>query len=117
MAVEVELSHSYLLTFGCCVTAAERQSGRMASDMEAHMKQRCVTEFLHVEKMAPTDIHQHLLNIYGDQTVDVSTVRQWVVCFSSGDSDVEEEPCLRQPCRFLQAWHAGSCSSLVKMHS
>jgi len=50
MAVEVELSHSYLLTFGCCVTAAERQSGRMASDMEAHMKQRCVTEFLHAEK-------------------------------------------------------------------
>jgi len=27
-----------------------------------------------VEKMAPTDIHQHLVNIYGDQTVDVSTV-------------------------------------------
>jgi len=37
--------------------------------------------------MAPDDIHQCLLNINGDQTIDVSTVRQWVVCFSSGDSN------------------------------
>ena len=50
------------------------------------MKQRCVSEFPHVEKMAHIDSHQHLLNVSGNQTVDVSTVRQWVVCFSSGDS-------------------------------
>ena len=30
--------------------AAERQHGTMASDVEEHTKQRCVTEFLHVEK-------------------------------------------------------------------
>jgi len=34
------------------------------------MKQRRVTEFLHVEKITPIDIHQRLLNIYGDQTVE-----------------------------------------------
>ena len=56
--------------------AAEGQSGRMAPDVEVHMKQRCGTEFLHAEKMAATDIHQHLLNISGDQTVDVGTVRR-----------------------------------------
>ena len=39
------------------------------------------------KKNAPTDIHQCLLNIYGNQQVDVSAVRLWVVCFSSGDSD------------------------------
>ena len=39
------------------------------------MKQRCVIEFLHAENMAPIDIHQHLLNVYEDQTVDASTVR------------------------------------------
>lgn len=54
----------------------------MATDMEAHMKQKCAAEFLYVEKMAPTDIHQCLLNIYGDQMVDVNTVRWW--CLSSG---------------------------------
>jgi len=70
----------------------------MASDMEVRMKQRCVTEFLHAEKLAPNDIHRRLLNVYGDQTVDVSTVRRWVACFSSGDSDVKDKPRSGQPC-------------------
>jgi len=65
--------------------ATEGQSDRMASDMKVCMKQSCVPEFLHVEKMANTGIHWCLLNIYGDQVVDVSTVRQWVVCFSNGN--------------------------------
>ena len=38
-------------------------------------------------KSAFSDIHQLILNIYGDQTVDVSTVRWWVMCFSSDDTD------------------------------
>jgi len=66
--------------------SAERRSVRTASDVEVQMKQRCVTEFLHAEKMAPTDIRQLLLNVYGYQTVDVSKARQWMVCFSSGDT-------------------------------
>jgi len=36
-------------------------------------------------KMAPTDIHWHLWNADGDQTVDVSTMRQGVVHSSSAD--------------------------------
>jgi len=38
------------------------------------------------KKMALTDIHQNLLNAYGDQTADMSTVKGWVVHFSSGGS-------------------------------
>ena len=45
-----------------------------------------------MQKTAPFDTHWCLLNIYGDQTVDVSTVRRWVVCFSSGDSDSVSPP-------------------------
>ena len=67
--------------------AAEEQSDRMAFDMEVSVKQLCVTEFFYVEKMAPTDIHWCLLNVYGDQTMDVSTVMQRVGYFSNGDSD------------------------------
>ena len=37
--------------------AAKGQSDRKASDMEVRMKQRCDTEFLHAEKMAPIGIH------------------------------------------------------------
>jgi hypothetical protein len=50
------------------------------------------------KKTAPNDIKRHLLNVYGDQTVDVSTVRGWVVRFSSGDSDVRDRPCSERPC-------------------
>jgi len=48
----------------------------MVSDVKVQVTQRCGFEFLHKEKMTPTGIHLHLLTIYGDQTMDVSTVRQ-----------------------------------------
>ena len=34
--------------------------------------------------------HCYLLNVYGNQTVDMTTVRKWVVPSSSGDSNVEQ---------------------------
>ena len=71
--------------------------------------QNCVAEFFH----APTDIHQCLLNIYGDQTEDVSAVKQWV-CVSAVAIVRVGYLCL---CRFVGAQHAGFCSLLVKMHS
>jgi len=37
--------------------AAERQSNKMASDMEVGRKKQCVIELLHAEKMVFTDIH------------------------------------------------------------
>ena len=67
---------------------AEGQSDKMASDMEVHMKIICGIEFLHMEKIVPIDVHQHLLKIYGDQTVDMSTVRWWAMHLSSVDSDL-----------------------------
>ena len=66
--------------------AAEGLPDKMTSDIEVRVKQGCAVEFLHAEKMASIDIHQCFPNIYGDQTVDVSTVRRWVVHFSSGYS-------------------------------
>ena len=62
------------------------QIERMVSNMQVHTRQRCVTEFILMGNTAPIDIQQHLLNVSRDQTVNVSTVRQGVVCFSSGDS-------------------------------
>lgn len=55
------------------------------------MKQKCVIEFLHLGNTVPTDIHWFLLNIYGDQKVDVNTVRWWVVHSSSGTNDVKDK--------------------------
>lgn len=75
----------------------------MSSDMEMSMNQRDIAEFLCAEKMTPIDIHWHLLNVDGHQTMDVGTTRWYVVCFSSTDSD-SESPSL---CRFLLALHTG----------
>jgi len=58
--------------------AAEGQSDQMESNVEVHITQRNVIEFLHVEKITSIDIHQCSLNVYGDQTADVSTMRQYV---------------------------------------
>ena len=69
-----------------CDRWQQRQSDRMVSDMEVHLKQRCVTEFLHAEKMVPAAIHGCLLNIYEDRTVDVGIVRWWLMHYSSGKS-------------------------------
>ena len=49
-------------------------------------------------KMTHIDNHWHLLQVYGDQTVDVSTVRRWVVHFSSGDSNMKDKPHSGQAC-------------------
>ena len=86
MAAEVEPSCQYPVPLCWRAKDGSRVAfSKMASDMESCIKQRCVTEFLHAEKMAPTDIHRHWLNIYGDQTVDVSTAvggkfQQWQQC-------------------------------------
>ena len=77
---------------------AEGQFDKMVSDMEVRMKQRCVTEILHVERIAPNDIHRRLLNIYGDQTVEVSTVSRGVAHFNSADSDEKDKARSGRPC-------------------
>ena len=53
----------------------ERQSNNLASNMEVHMKQRCADEYFHMKKkIASIGILWFLMNIHGDQTMDVSTV-------------------------------------------
>ena len=42
---------------------------------EVRFKQRAVIEFLTAEKVPPIEIHIRMQAVYGDQCVDVSTVR------------------------------------------
>jgi len=78
---------------------AAGQSDKTASDMEVQMKQRCRTEFLHMEKSHLLTIHWHLLNVSGAQTVGASTVRQGVVHFNHDHSDVNYKPRSGRPLR------------------
>ena len=49
------------------------------------LKQLAVIEFLTVEKVPPIEIHRRMQAVYGDQCVDVSTVRRWVMRFKDGE--------------------------------
>lgn len=65
-------------------------------------KLNCVTEFLHVQKTASAEIHQYLLNFYGNQRMDVSTVKVGL-CeknFPSNDTFIAAVK-LVHLCRFL----------------
>ena len=93
--------------------AAEEQPDRRVSDMEVCMKERSVIEFLHEEKMASTDIHQCLLNVDGNQPVDVSTVRWLMVCFSRGGSNVKVKPCCGQRCTMVAPQNEECLSQLI----
>lgn len=44
MAAQIVPSHQYFIIF-----VVEGQSDKMTCDMEVHMRQRCVAEFLHEE--------------------------------------------------------------------
>ena len=57
--------------------AAEGQSDKWWLMVEVEMEQRGGIEFLHGEKMEPSDNHQHLLNADGDPPVDVKS-HEWI---------------------------------------
>ena len=88
-AVEAEPSQQYFVMFCCCA----KDGSRGGSLTEWHLIQKYMwSKGLDLnssvqKKMAPTDTHQCFLNVYADQAVAVSTVKQWVLHFSSGGSD------------------------------
>ena len=45
---------------------------------DVRFKQRAAIEFLTAGKVPPIEIHRRMQAVYGDQCVDVSTVRRWV---------------------------------------
>mgnify|MGYP001858769923 FL=1 len=75
----------YPIIYCCYATDGSRGAvWQTVSNVEVHVKQRCWIEFLHAEKMTSTechspDAHQRLLDVDGDQTVDVNIVRQWCI--------------------------------------
>jgi len=81
----VEPSHQYLITFCCHVTDGSRGAAWQNCLTWKRVQSKGV--LLNVEKVAPIDIHWHLPNISRDQTVDVSSVRWWVVHFSIDDGN------------------------------
>jgi len=51
---------------------------------DVRFKERAVIEFLTAEKVLLIEIHRRMQDVYGDQCVDVRTVRHWVWRFKDG---------------------------------
>ena len=100
MAVEAEPSRQYSVKMCCRET--DDSNGAVSQNGVCHGSayEAKVCNWIHPcgKKTAANDIHRGLLNVYGDQTVDFSTVRRWLVRFSSGDSDVKDRPRSGRPC-------------------
>ena len=56
----------------------------MEESSDVLFKQRAVIEFLTAGKVPPIEIHRRMQAVYGDQCVDVSTVKRWVTRFKDG---------------------------------
>ena len=62
---------------------------------DVRFKQRAVIEFLTAEKVPPIEIQRRMQAVYGDQCVDVSTVRRWKRRFKDGNlgrTDLSDKP-------------------------
>jgi hypothetical protein len=49
--------------------------------MSTRLKQRAVTEFLIAENVTPAEIHLRLQAVYGENTVNRTTVNRWAIKF------------------------------------
>ena len=105
MAVEVEPSHQYSITCCCRVTDGSRGAVWQNGIWHGSASEAKVENWIPPCDKNSTHWHSSVLvNLYVDRTVDVDTVKRWVVRFNSGDSGSP------QWCSFLQLRYAGSCS-------
>jgi transposase len=64
----------------------------MADVVDVRTRQRAVIEFLTAEGSSPIEIHRRLRSVYGEDAIDVSSVRHWVRRFKSGEKDIGDRP-------------------------
>jgi len=62
------------------------------ANVDVHSRQRVVIEFLTAEGSRPIVIHRLLRSMYGENAIDISSVRRWVHCFESGEKTLVTGP-------------------------
>ena len=64
----------------------------MADVVDIRTKQCVVIKFLTAEGSSPIEIHRRLRSVYGEDAIDVTSVRRWVRRFKSGEKDISDRP-------------------------
>ena len=85
--------------------------------MSTKLKQRAVTEFLSAENVTPAQIHRRLQSVYGENTVNRTTVNRWAIQFrecESGRANIVDQPRSGRPVSATDDKHQKQVDELIK---
>ena len=106
--------HSFLYTGSktVCVNMESCYGG-----MSTKLKQRALTEFLSAENVTPAEIHRRLQGVYGENTVNRTTVNRWVIKFGEfepGRANIVDQPRSGRPVSVTDDKHQKQVDELIK---
>jgi len=85
--------------------------------MSTTLKQRAVTEFLSAENVRPAEIDRHLQAVYGENTVNRTTVKSWAVKFREcepGRANIVDQPRSGRPVSMTDDKNQKQVDELIK---
>ena len=85
--------------------------------MSTRLKQCAVTEFLSAENVTPAEIHRRLQAVYGEETVNRTTVNRWAIKFREcepGRANIVDQPRSRRPVSVTDYKHQKQVDELIK---
>jgi transposase len=88
-----------------------------AERASVQFKQRAVIEFLAAEGVSPVEIHQRMQVVYGDNCVDVSTVRCWAYRSKDGEPgkyDLCDKQRTGRPVTATDEFHKEQVDEMIK---
>jgi transposase-like protein len=106
--------HSFLYTDSKTVRV---NMGSCYGGISTRLKQRAVTEFLSAEYVTPAEIHRRLQAVYGENTVNRTTVYRWVIKFREcipGRANIVHQPRSGRPVSVTDDKHQKQVDALIK---
>ena len=85
--------------------------------MSTTLKQRAVTECLSAEDVKPAEIHRRLQAVYGEDTVNRTTVNRWAIKFREcepGRANIFDQPRSGRPVSVTDDNHQKQVDELIK---
>ena len=92
----------------------------MLWSLSTRLKQRAVTEFLNAENVTPAEIHRRLQAVYGENTVNRTTVNLWAIKFREcepGPTDIVDQSRSGRPVSMTDDRHQKQVDELIKRDS
>jgi len=84
--------------------------------MSTRLKQSAVPEFLSAENVTPAEIHRRLQAVYGENTVNRSTVNRWAIKFREcepGGANIVDQPRSGRPVSVTDDKHQKQVDELI----